>query len=156
MSMPAAGDRAPGFELLDQHGATVRLTDLVGRGPVVLFFYPKDDTTGCTKEACRFRDDFSKFQDAGAQVAGISSDSPESHQKFAAKYSLPFTLLSDPGGKVRKLYGAASLFGLMPGRVTFLIDRGGVVRHVYSSPGRFERHVAEALSAVVQNAQRDA
>jgi len=154
MSMPAAGDRAPAFELADQHGATVRLSDLVARGPVVLFFYPKDDTSGCTKEACRFRDDFSKFQEAGAQVAGISSDSTESHQKFATKYSLPFSLLSDPGGKVRKLYGAVGFFGLLPGRVTFVIDRSGVVRHVYSSQSHFERHAAEALSGVVQNAHR--
>ena len=154
MSMPAAGDRAPDFELLDQHGAIVRLSDLVARGPVVLFFYPKDDTTGCTKEACRFRDDFPKFLEAGAQVAGISSDSPESHRKFGAKYSLPFTLLSDPGGKVRRLYGAVGFFGLLPGRVTFVIERSGVVRGVYSSQSRFERHAAEALSAVVQNAHR--
>ena len=150
MSMPAAGDRAPGFELQDQHGSTVRLSDLIARGPLVLFFYPKDDTAGCTKEVCRFRDDFPKFEKAGAQIAGISSDSQNSHEKFASKYSLQYTLLSDPGSRVRKLYGAEGFFGLMPGRVTFVIDRGGIVRHVYSSQSNFERHADEALTALAK------
>jgi peroxiredoxin Q/BCP len=112
---------------------------------VVIFFYPKDDTTGCTKEACRFRDDFARFRQTGAQIVGISSDSAESHQRFAAKYSLPYTLLSDPGGRVRKLYGAVGFLGLMPGRATFVIDREGIVRHVFSSQMKFEEHVDEAL-----------
>jgi peroxiredoxin Q/BCP len=145
MSMPRVGERAPDFELRDQNGQTVVLSGLLAEGPLVLFFYPKDDTTGCTKEACRFRDDYAKFLAAGAQVVGISSEGRESHARFAAKYALPYTLLSDPGGRVRKLYGAASLFGLMPGRATFVIDRQGVVRHVFSSQTRFEEHVEEAL-----------
>ena len=143
--MPRVGERAPEFELRDQNGAFVQLTGLRKRGPVVIFFYPKDDTSGCTKEACRFRDDFARFRQTGAQIVGISSDSAESHQRFAAKYALPYTLLSDPGGRVRKLYGAASFFGLMPGRATFVIDREGIVRHVFSSQAKFEEHVDEAF-----------
>ncbi len=143
--MPQVGERAPEFELRDQNSAPVRLSGLCSKGPVVIFFYPKDDTAGCTKEACRFRDDFARFEQTGAQIVGISSDSPESHRRFAAKYSLPFILLSDPGGRVRKLYGASSIFGLMPGRVTFVIDSEGMVRHVFSSQAKFEKHVDEAL-----------
>jgi thioredoxin-dependent peroxiredoxin len=139
------GERAPEFELRDQSGSAVQLSRLLEKGPVVIFFYPKDDTTGCTKEACRFRDDFARFGRTGAQIVGISSDSVESHRRFAAKYSLPYTLLSDPGGRVRKLYGATSLFGLMAGRATFVIDREGVVRHVFSSQSKFGEHVDEAL-----------
>jgi len=146
--MPRVGERAPEFELRDQNGAVVQLTGLRRQGPVVIFFYPKDDTTGCTKEACRFRDDFARFRQTGAQIVGISSDSAESHQRFAAKYALPYTLLSDPGGRVRKLYGAASFFGLMPGRATFVIDREGIVRHVFSSQTKFEEHVDEAVGGL--------
>jgi len=143
--MPRVGERAPEFELRDQNGNMLRLSGLREKGPVVIFFYPKDDTTGCTKEACRFRDDFARFRQTGAQIVGISSDSVESHQRFAAKYALPYTLLSDPGGRVRKLYGASSLFGLMPGRATFVIDREGIVRHVFSSQTKFEEHADEAF-----------
>src|ERR1039457_4637066 len=108
MSKPRIGHPAPDFELPDQNGAPVRLSQFRGRGPVVLFFYPKDDTTGCTKEACGFRDEFEGFQAAGAQILGISSDSSESHAQFISKYSLPYTLLSDEGGRVRKLFGVRS------------------------------------------------
>src|SRR5271167_1280383 len=104
--MPQVGQRAPDFELRDQNGAGVRLSALLSEGPVVIFFYPKDDTSGCTKEACRFRDDFARFGQSGARIVGISSDSEESHRRFASKYALPYTLLSDPGARVRKLYGA--------------------------------------------------
>ena len=99
MSKPRIGQPAPDFELPDQNGAPVRLSQFRGRSAVVLFFYPKDDTTGCTKEACRFRDEFEGFQAAGAQILGISSDSRASHAQFVSKYSLPFTLLSDEGGR---------------------------------------------------------
>src|ERR1700688_259944 len=96
------GDAAPDFELPDRHGKPVRLSQYRGTRPVVIFFYPKDDTGGCTIEACRFRDEFEDFQEAGAEVIGISDDSTESHERFASKYKLPFTLLSDQGGRVRK------------------------------------------------------
>jgi thioredoxin-dependent peroxiredoxin len=148
MSKPQAGQPAPEFELPDQNGKTVRLSDFRGQRSVVLFFYPKDDTTGCTQEACGFRDSLPEFQSRGAEVIGISSDSVESHARFAAKYKLPFTLLSDRKGRVRKLYGASGpLAGLIPGRVTLVIDREGIVRHVFSSMTQFRQHVTEALAA---------
>ncbi len=144
----ATGTPAPDFELPDQHGEFVRLSRFRGKGPVVLYFYPKDDTTGCTIEACRFRDDFEKFRVTGAEILGISDDSTESHGRFASKYHLPFTLLSDKGGAVRKLYGVKKTFGVIPGRVTFVIDRQGIVRHVFSSQSSPARHVEEALMAL--------
>lgn len=138
------GQPAPNFSLKDQDGAVVRLSDFKGK-PLVLYFYPKDDTPGCTAEACLFRDSFEVFSDAGAEVLGVSGDSPESHKKFAAKYRLPFRLLSDEGDAVRKAYGVSSTLGLLPGRVTFVIDKQGVVRHVFSSQFRPKKHVDEAL-----------
>jgi len=143
----AAGERAPEFALPDADGKVVRLADLRGK-PVVLYFYPKDDTPGCTKEACSFRDSYEDFRDAGAVVIGVSSDSGESHKKFADRYKLPFTLLSDRDGAVRKLYGVPATLGLLPGRVTFVIDAEGVVRHVFNSQLAATRHVSEALSAL--------
>jgi len=116
--------------------------------PVVLFFYPKDDTPGCTREACAFRDDYGEFGKLDAEVIGISSESVESHRSFAARHDLPFTLLSDEGGKVRKLYGVSNTLGLFPGRVTYVIDEEGVVRHIFSSQLGVEQHVEEALKAL--------
>jgi peroxiredoxin Q/BCP len=142
------GTTAPDFELPDQHGNLVRLRQFRGKCAVVVYFYPKDDTTGCTIEACRFRDDFARFEATGAQVLGISDDSTESHARFAVKYKLPFTLLSDKGGHVRKLYGVKKTLGVIPGRVTFVIDREGVVRHVFSSQSSPARHVEEALAEI--------
>ena len=120
----------------------------MGRKPVVLFFYPKDDTPGCTKEVCAFRDDHEEFGRLDAEVIGISSDSVESHRSFAENHDLPFTLLSDEGGKVRQLYGVPNTLGLFPGRVTYVIDREGVVRHIFSSQLAASRHVQEALEAL--------
>jgi len=144
-----SGTPAPDFELPDQHGNLVRLSQYRGRNPVVVYFYPKDDTTGCTIEACRFRDDFEKFRVTGAEILGISDDSSESHDRFASKYKLPFTLLSDQGGRLRKLYGVKKTFGVIPGRVTFVIDREGIVRHVFSSQSTPARHIEEALAALL-------
>ena len=141
------GDRAPDFSLPDRTGKTVHLSDFRGK-PVVLYFYPKDDTPGCTKEACAFRDSFEAFKDAGAEVVGVSSDSGESHQKFAEKFHLPFTLVSDAGGNVRKRYGVPATLGLLPGRVTFVIDRDGIVRHVFNSQLQATKHVDEALAVL--------
>jgi thioredoxin-dependent peroxiredoxin len=126
----------------------VSLSDFIGNKPVVLYFYPKDDTPGCTKEACTFRDEYEGFRKLDAEIIGVSSDSVESHRSFAARHDLPFTLLSDEGGKVRKLYGASNTFGLFPGRVTYVIDEEGVVRHIFSSQLGVERHVEEALEAL--------
>ena len=141
------GDRAPEFALPDAEGKETRLADFRGK-PVVLYFYPKDDTPGCTKEACTFRDQFEDFRDAGAEVIGVSSDSSEAHRKFAAKYKLPFRLLADQGGKVRKLYGVPATLGLLPGRVTFVIGGDGVVRHVFNSQLNATQHVSEALGVL--------
>jgi peroxiredoxin Q/BCP len=142
------GAKAPNFTLPSQSEEMVSLEDFIGTKPVVLFFYPKDDTPGCTKQACAFRDDFEEFGMLDAEVIGISSDSVDSHRSFAAKYDLPFTLLSDDGGKVRRLYGVPNTFGLFPGRVTYVIDRQGVVRHIFSSQLGVEQHVQEALGAL--------
>lgn len=141
------GSKAPDFTLPSHSGETVSLKDFLGRRPVVLYFYPKDNTVICTKEACAFRDDHREFGKLDAEVIGISSDSVESHGSFATKHDLPFVLLSDEGGKVRNLYGAKSL-GFIPGRVTYIIDREGVVRHVFSSQLGAHKHVEEALKAL--------
>ena len=142
------GSKAPDFSLYSQSGEMVHLKDFLGSKPVVLFFYPKDDTPGCTKQACAFRDDYGGFGKLDAEVIGISSDSVESHRSFAAKHDLPFTLLSDEEGKVRWLYGVPTTLGLFPGRVTYVIDKEGVVRHLFFSQIEVERHVEEALKAL--------
>ena len=151
----AVGDRAPDFTLPGPGGKPVRLADLTASKAVVVFFYPKDDTPGCTVEACTFRDRYDTFAAAGAEVVGISSDSLASHDAFADKHKLPMTLLSDADGKVRKLFGVKSTLGLMPGRATFVIDRKGVVRHVFVSQLRAGKHVDEALTVVQQLARED-
>ena len=145
-----AGDRAPDFELASAAGNPVKLSDFAGKKSVVLYFYPKDDTPGCTVEACGFRDAYDVFAEAGAEVIGVSSDSVSSHDHFAKKFHLPMTLLSDPDGAVRAKYGVKSTLGLFPGRVTFVIDKEGVVRHAFSSQLRFSKHVQEALEVVKQ------
>ncbi len=142
------GTPAPDFELPDQNGKVVRLSQFLGKSPVVLYFYPKDDTKGCTIEACAFRDETPQFEAKGAVVIGVSDDSTESHGRFAAKHGLGFILLSDQGGKVRKLYDVKKVLGIIPGRVTYVIDRAGVVRHIFSSALDFAGHVREALAAL--------
>jgi peroxiredoxin Q/BCP len=143
-----AGDRAPDFTLPSSGGQSVTLSKLYADKTVVVFFYPKDDTVGCTIEACGFRDSYETFVEAGAEVVGISSDTIASHERFAEKHKLPMTLLSDADGKVRALFGVKSTLGLMPGRATFVIDRNGVVRHAFASQLRAGAHVGEALSVV--------
>ncbi len=143
-----AGDEAPDFELPDASGKPVKLSGFRGQKAVVLYFYPKDDTPGCTVESCSFRDHYEDFKSAGAEVIGISSDSERSHEKFARKYRLPFRLLSDHSGKVRKLYGVPSTFGLIAGRVTYVIDKQGKVRHVFNSQFNATGHMGEALEVV--------
>lgn len=142
------GSSAPDFELQDQHGETFRLSERLARGPVVLYFYPRDETPGCTVEACGFRDAHVQFAQAGAQVVGVSSDSVQSHKSFAEHHNLPFTLLSDPGSAVRKQYGIRKTLGLIPGRVTFVIDQQAIVRRVFSSQVRAWAHIDEALDTV--------
>ena len=139
------GDRAPDFTLRTQSGATYRLDEHLGERALVLYFYPKDNTRGCTAEACAFRDSYEVFRDAGAEVVGVSSDSEASHRGFAERHHLPFTLLSDPHGKVRRRYGVQATFGVLPGRVTFILDRHGIVRHTFSSQLNIQGHIEEAL-----------
>jgi len=140
------GDRAPDFTLESKTGEKVSLSQFYGQKNVVLYFYPKDETMGCTREACGFRDRYEAFADLGAEVVGVSSDSPESHRRFAEHHRLPFTLLSDPGKVVRKLYGVPSNMGFLPGRVTYVIDKSGAVRHIFNSQMHPEEHVNEALN----------
>ena len=140
------GDSAPDFTLPDWQGRQFTLSSLLAQGPVVLYFYPKDETSGCTAEACSFRDSYDAFKEAGAEVVGISSDSEQSHASFAQRHDLPFVLLSDQGGAVRRRYGARDLFGLMPGRVTYVIEPSGTVRHVFSNQFSPTRHIRESLS----------
>jgi peroxiredoxin Q/BCP len=142
------GDKAPDFALPDQSEVVVSLKDFVGSKIVVLYFYPKDFSRGCTAEACTFRDSYDVFVEAGAQVIGVSSQSVDSHNKFAIANKLPFVLLSDEGGKVRELYGVPSTFGLLPGRVTYIIDKMGIVRHIFSSQLNPTKHIEEALRIV--------
>jgi thioredoxin-dependent peroxiredoxin len=144
------GDKAPDFTLPAQDGEPVRLSDRLGQRVVVLYFYPKDETSGCTAEACAFRDSFEVFTDAGAEVIGVSSDSVDKHAAFADHHKLPFTLLADDKGQVRKLYGVPSILGMVPGRVTYVIDRTGVVRQVFNSMTNIGRHVNDALAMVKQ------
>src|SRR5713101_3887137 len=142
------GDQAPDFTLLDQSGAKVCLGDFLGKKDIVLYFYPKDKTSLCTEEACAFRDSYEVFKDAGAEVMGVSSDSVESHQQFARGNRAPFILLSDVDGAVRKRYGVPTTFGLLPGRVTYIIDKQGIVRHIFSAQFTPEKHITEALETL--------
>lgn len=142
------GDVAPDFTLSTQTGEPVTLSQFRGDQVVVLYFYPADNTPGCTREACAFRDSYEVFTAAGARVIGVSVDSVGSHEQFAAKHSLPFLLLSDDGGAVRDAYGIRPTLGVLPGRVTFVIDRTGVVRYAFSSLTRIGTHVDGALAVV--------
>ena len=144
----SVGDSAPDFALPSQTGDVVNLRERIGKKEIVLYFYPKDNTPGCTTEARAFRDSYEVFKELGAEVMGVSSDTVESHRGFASKCGLPFILLSDSGGKVRELYSVPSTFGLLPGRVTYIIDRRGVVRHVFSSQMNPGKHVDEAVSVL--------
>src|SRR5215510_5293493 len=139
------GDQAPDFALESESGKSVTLSQFRGTKNVVLYFYPKDETMGCTREACGFRDRYEAFAELGAEVLGVSSDSTESHRQFSSHHKLPFTLLSDPKKMVRKLYGVPSSMGFVPGRVTYVIDKGGVIRHIFNSQMHPEEHVSEAL-----------
>lgn len=145
----ADGAPAPDFTLPDQHGRPVHLAELRASGPVVVFFYPKNGTPGCTKEACAFRDAYESFVAAGYKVVGISADNAESHDAFRQKHGLPFALLTDADGRVAKAYGVKrSLFGLVAGRASFIVDRQGTVRHHFVALLDGEAHVTQALAAM--------
>lgn len=139
------GDQIPSFELPNQNGELVSSDAFIGK-PHVIYFYPKDDTPGCTAEACSFRDQYEDFRDIGAEVIGISADSPRSHKRFAEKHNLPFILLSDKNNLLRKQFGVPkSYFGLLPGRVTYVIDNQGTVKHIFDSQSQAKKHVKEAI-----------
>ncbi len=143
------GDRAPDFTLPSQMGDDVTLSEYFGKKNVVLYFYPLDESPGCTKEACTFRDSYEELTSLDAEVLGVSAQSMASHKSFATHYGLPFLLLSDAENKVRKLYGVHSTMGIIPGRVTFIIDKQGVVRHIFSSQSQAPRHVDEAKKTLL-------
>ena len=150
MAAIKTGDVAPEVSGVDQDGQTVRLADYLGQQAVVLFFYPADDSPVCTKEACSFRDAYEQFVEAGAVVLGVSGDSGPRHQQFASKHRLPFRLLTDRDGSIRRAFGVPKTLGIFPGRVTYVLDKSGVVRHVFASQLDAERHVREALEIVEQ------
>jgi thioredoxin-dependent peroxiredoxin len=140
------GSVIPQFTLPDQNGDLFSVNSVLGRKNLVIYFYPKDDSPGCTKEACSFRDKFDVFNEADALIIGISGQSVESHKEFALKYRLNYTLLSDKGNKIRKLFGVPTNFlGLLPGRVTYVVDKSGKVVYVFNSQTQTEKHVDEAL-----------
>jgi peroxiredoxin Q/BCP len=142
------GDKAPDFTLPSQMGDNVTLSEYLGKKNIVLYFYPKDETPGCTTEACSFRDSYEDLASLGAEVLGVSGQSVASHKSFATHYGLPFILLSDKDNRVRKLYDVPSTMGLIPGRVTYIIDKKGVVRHIFNSQTQTRQHVEEAKATL--------
>ena len=148
MSRIDLGDCAPELTLTTQSGEQISLAQYRGKNAVVLFFYPKDGSPVCTKEACAFRDSYEEFVEAGAVVIGVSGDSADRHQVFAANHRLPFVLVSDTDGLARRAFGVPRSMGLLPGRVTYVIDKEGIVRHIFSSQFAADRHVQEALEVI--------
>ena len=143
------GDDAPLFESVADDGSKFSLSDYIGKTNVVLYFYPKDFTPGCTKEACSFRDNWDRVLQLGATIVGVSSDSQEKHADFKKEYNLPFTLVSDHDKNIRKLYGVGGSF-LIPSRVTFVIDKSGKIRNIFNSQLNVTKHVEQALSTLNQ------
>ncbi len=143
------GDTCPNFSLKNQNGETVYSADLIGSKNLVIFFYPKDETPGCTKEACSFRDMHDEFKSLGCEVIGISSDSVHSHKKFAEKFQLSYILLADTQKTVRAAFQVpANLFGLIPGRVTYIVDKNGIIRGIHNSQTDPIGHISAALNLV--------
>ena len=143
----SVGDSVPAFSLTDQQGKLFSSTDYIGKKALVIYFYPKDETSVCTKEACAFRDSYADFEAAGAMVIGINSGTVESHRDFAAHHTLPFTLLSDPGNTVLKQFGVRSKL-MITGRETFVADRQGKIIYTFNSMMQGEKHAQEALKAI--------
>ena len=142
------GDKIPKFSAKDSNGDDFDSATFIGQKPVVFYFYPKDNTPGCTAQAGSFRDKYEDFKDLGAEVIGISSDSIASHEKFIAQYKLPFILLSDDDKKIRTLFGVmTNLFGLIPGRVTYVADKDGIIQLIFDSLVA-TNHISRALEAV--------
>ncbi len=142
------GDKVPHYVMNNELHYPVDISSFTGKY-LVLYFYPKDDTPGCTKEACSFRDSYDVLVEAGAVVLGVSSDNPDSHAQFKQKYHLPFSLLSDTGGELRKLFGVpTNIFGLLPGRVTYIFNPEGKLIKIFDSQFSPEKHVTEALEII--------
>ena len=142
------GDQIPSFSLTDHQGNIFKSNQVVGKKVLVIYFYPKNFTPGCTKEACSFRDSYEQFQKLGAELIGISSDSVESHQKFSDKYNLPYTFLSDPTEDIRRKFGVKGhLLGLIPGRETFVVDKNGIIQCKFNSLSSAQ-HMQKALETV--------
>ena len=145
----STGDKCPTFELNDQEGKLRKSEEFLTKKALVLYFYPKDDTAGCTAQACSFRDAYEDLLEVGAEVVGVSGDSLDQHKKFAKKHNLPFTLLADTNNKLRKQMGVpTNLFGLIPGRVTYVIDNQGVVKGLFNSQLEIKGHVKKALEII--------
>jgi peroxiredoxin Q/BCP len=142
------GDAAPDFRAETFDGHPISLADYRGQRGVILFFYPRDGTSVCTKEACAFRDAYEKFTDAGFEVIGISSDSVESHRKFSQEHKLSYPLISDADGSLRRMFSVTDTLGLIPKRVTFVIDKQGVIRLIFSALLASDEHVEQALRAL--------
>lgn len=143
------GDKIPDFKAKDTNGNDFDSRDIIGKKPLVIYFYPKDNTPGCTAQACSFRDQYEDFTALGAEVIGISSDSVAAHQKFSKQYKLPFILLSDNDKKIRKLFGVPSgWFGLLPGRVTYVTDKNGIIQLIFDNSMMATKHIPKALEAI--------
>lgn len=145
------GDKCPLFEVKQSDGSVFRIADYIGKKYLVIYFYPKDFTPGCTKEACSFRDNYEVFQTLNCEVIGISSDSDSSHDKFAEKHKLPYILLADKTKKIQKAFGVPkSLFGLLPGRVTYIIGKEGIIKGMYNSQTDPVGHIKKAIELVTE------
>jgi len=146
------GSTVPAFTLPDQNGKLFDINTVLGKKNLVIYFYPKDDSPGCTAQACSFQDQFEVFKEADAVIIGISGQSVESHKEFATKHRLTFTLLSDEGNKIRKQFGVpTNLLGLLPGRVTYVADKTGKVIYIFNSQINATKHVDEALRILKQS-----
>ena len=148
MARIRVGDKAPDFTVKAADGSSISLSDFVGEKALVLFFYPKDHSPICTKEACSFRDSYERFVDAGAEVIGVSGDTSKEHMKFAQRNRLPFRLIPDRSGALRKAFGVPTAMGWLPGRTTYVIDKEGIVRLVFTSQFVADRHIDKAMAAL--------
>ncbi|MGB7393856.1 MAG: peroxiredoxin [Pricia sp.] len=141
------GETIPDFTLKDQNGEDFSIERFKGKKPMVIYFYPKDDTAGCTQEACQFRDAYEDFTDLGAEVIGISSDTEKSHRRFAEKHDLPFTLLADTDKKVRRKFKVEKSLFILPGRETYVVDKQGKIKMVFNSVSA-SQHMRRALKSL--------